>query len=161
MCSPKAARWPKGRQPRSAPMSTSPRRTSAGRASPGKSPMSEPVLEVRGLRVAYGPVDVLHGLDLVVGRGEAVALVGPNGAGKSTTLATITRHVPAKAGDILLAGRSLLRHRPEDVARAGIALVPEGRHLFTGMSVAENLQLGLTARRDPDGLDADRAWVEE
>ena len=123
--------------------------------------MSEPVLEVRGLRVAYGPVDVVHGIDLVLARGEAVALVGPNGAGKSTTLAAITRHIPAKGGDVLLSGRSLLRDRPEDVARAGVALVPEGRHLFTAMSVAENLQLGLTARRDHDGLDADRAWVEE
>jgi branched-chain amino acid transport system ATP-binding protein len=123
--------------------------------------MSEPVLEVRGLRVAYGPVDVVHGLDLVVGRGEAVALVGPNGAGKSTTLAAVTRHVPAKGGDVLLSGRSLLGERPEDVARAGVALVPEGRHLFTGMTVAENLQLGLTARRERDGVDADRAWVEQ
>jgi branched-chain amino acid transport system ATP-binding protein len=118
-------------------------------------PEREPVLEVDELSVAYGSVVVVRGVSLTVGRGEVVGLVGPNGAGKSTTLHAIMGVVPALAGDVRHAGRSLRGLRPEDVVRAGIALVPEGRHVFPRLTVAENLRLGLVGRRTRDGVDAD------
>jgi branched-chain amino acid transport system ATP-binding protein len=123
--------------------------------------MSDVGLRIRGLDVAYGPVQVVHGLDLEVAAGETVALVGPNGAGKTTTLSAVTGLVPARAGTIELGGRSLVGRRPEDIARSGVALVPEGRHLFPAMTVEENLRLGLTARRSPDGIAADREWLAQ
>jgi branched-chain amino acid transport system ATP-binding protein len=118
-------------------------------------------LAVEGLEVAYGPVTIVRDLTLNVEPGEVVALVGANGAGKTTTLSAIMGLVPAKAGAIRLGDRSIAGFRPERVARAGIALVPEGRHLFPAMTVEENLKLGTIGRRSDDGLAEDRAWVEE
>jgi branched-chain amino acid transport system ATP-binding protein len=106
-----------------------------------------PVLELAGLDVRYGGVPAVRGLSLELRRGELVGLIGPNGAGKSTTLHAIMGVVPAAAGDVLLHGRSLLGRSPEVVARAGVALVPEGRRIFGDLSVEENLRLGLSARR--------------
>ena len=117
--------------------------------------MAEPVLEVDDLTVAYGAVPVVRGVSLTVRRGEAVGLVGPNGAGKSTTLLAIMGVVPAAGGDVRLHGRSLRGRRPEDVVRAGIALVPEGRHVFGQLTVRENLRLGLVGRRIRDGAEDD------
>jgi branched-chain amino acid transport system ATP-binding protein len=122
--------------------------------------MADVDLRIEGLRVAYGSARVVHGLDLVVEAGEAVALVGPNGAGKTSTLSAVMGLIPSSGGDVRLAGRSLIGMRPEDVARSGVALVPEGRHLFGAMTVEENLRLGLTGRRSPDGIAEDRAWTE-
>jgi branched-chain amino acid transport system ATP-binding protein len=123
--------------------------------------MADGGLQLEGLCVAYGPAQVVHGLDLVVAPGEAVALVGPNGAGKTTTISAIMGLVPTRAGDVRLDGRSLVGMRPENVARQGVALVPEGRRLFGAMTVEENLRLGLTGRRSPDGIAEDRAWADE
>ena len=106
-----------------------------------------PALELEGLEVRYGSVPAVRGLDLEVGHGELVGLIGPNGAGKSTTLHAIMGLVPAAAGDVRLAGQSLRGRPPEAIARAGIALVPEGRRIFGELSVEENLRLGLAARR--------------
>jgi branched-chain amino acid transport system ATP-binding protein len=89
----------------------------------------------------------VRGLSLEVGHGELVGLIGPNGAGKSTTLHAIMGVVPLAAGDVRLAGRSVRGRAPETIARAGIALVPEGRRIFGELSVEENLRLGLSARR--------------
>jgi branched-chain amino acid transport system ATP-binding protein len=89
----------------------------------------------------------VRGLSLVVGHGELVGLIGPNGAGKSTTLHAIMGVVPLAAGDVRLAGQSVRGRAPESIARAGIALVPEGRRIFGELSVEENLRLGLSARR--------------
>jgi branched-chain amino acid transport system ATP-binding protein len=100
----------------------------------------------------------VRGLDLRLERGEIVGLIGPNGAGKSTTLHAIMGDVPVAAGEILLDG-SPLRGRPEDIARAGVALVPEGRHIFASLTVDENLRLGLAGRRSADGADEDLDWV--
>jgi len=90
----------------------------------------------------------VRGLSLEVHAGEIVGLIGPNGAGKSTTLHAIMGVLPPSAGEIRLAGNSLRGRRPEQVARAGIALVPEGRRIFGDFTVEENLRLGLSARRD-------------
>jgi branched-chain amino acid transport system ATP-binding protein len=117
------------------------------------------MLEVDDLEVRYGRVPAVRGLSFTVGRGECVGLVGPNGAGKSTTLHAIMGVVPAASGDVRLAGRSIVGTPPEAIARAGIALVPEGRHIFGHFTVEENLKLGLTARRTPEGLGDDLARV--
>ena len=111
----------------------------------------EPMLEVSGLEVRYGTVSAVRDLDLAVGRGEIVGLIGPNGAGKSTTLHAIMGAVRATAGDIRLGGLSIRGRPPEQVVRAGIALVPEGRKIFSELTVEENLRLGLSGRRSKDG----------
>src|SRR5437667_230206 len=98
--------------------------------------MTTPVLEVDGLEVRHGAVHAVRGLSLTVDRGEIVGLIGPNRAGKSSTLHAIMGLVPSAAGDVRLHGRSLLGRRPEDVARAGVALVPEGRRIFAARTVA-------------------------
>ena len=105
------------------------------------------VLELQNLDVRYGSVPAVRGLSLEVGHGELVGLIGPNGAGKSTTLHAIMGLVPPAAGDVRFAGQSVRGRAPETIARAGIALVPEGRRIFGELSVEENLRLGLAARR--------------
>jgi branched-chain amino acid transport system ATP-binding protein len=104
-------------------------------------------LELEGLDVRYGSVPAVRGLSLEVGKAELVGLIGPNGAGKSTTLHAIMGVVPAAGGDVRLAGTSVRGRAPEAIARAGVALVPEGRRIFGELTVEENLRLGLSARR--------------
>jgi branched-chain amino acid transport system ATP-binding protein len=106
------------------------------------------VLTITDLSARYGRVTALRSVSVSVGQGEIVAIVGPNGAGKSTTLAAITGIVRPSGGSIELEGRSLLGLPPERIVRLGIALVPEGRQIFSSLSVAENLELGTTPRRD-------------
>ena len=108
------------------------------------------MLELDGLEVRHGAVHAVRGLSLTVDRGEIVGLIGPNGAGKSSTLHAIMGAVPAAGGDVRLHARSLVGRRPEDVARAGVALVPEGRRIFAELTVEENLRLGVAARRNGD-----------
>jgi branched-chain amino acid transport system ATP-binding protein len=109
---------------------------------------AEPLLELRGVEVRYGAVAAVRGLSLEVRRGEIAGLIGPNGAGKSTTLHAVMGAVPCASGEIRIAGEPTRGRRPEDIARSGVALVPEGRRVFAGFSVEENLRLGLAARRD-------------
>jgi branched-chain amino acid transport system ATP-binding protein len=112
-------------------------------------------LAVEKLAVRYGAVDAVRGLSLAVQSGQIVGLIGPNGAGKSSTLHAIMGAAPIAGGDVLLDGRSLSKRRPEDVARRGVALVPEGRRIFGELTVEENLRLGLAGRRkgsNGDGL---------
>jgi branched-chain amino acid transport system ATP-binding protein len=104
-------------------------------------------LTVDGLSVRYGAVDAVRDLSLEVALGEIVGLIGPNGAGKSSTLHAIMGAAPVAGGDVRLDGVSLLGRSSEDVARAGIGLVPEGRRIFGELTVEENLRLGLAARR--------------
>jgi len=120
--------------------------------------MSEAALELRGVEVRYGGVAAVRGLDLRLDQGEIVGLIGPNGAGKSTTLHAVMGGVPLAGGEILLAGRPL-RGRPEDIARSGVALVPEGRQIFASLTVRENLRLGLAGRRSAEGTADDLEWV--
>jgi len=98
-------------------------------------------------------------VDLRVPRGEIVGLIGPNGAGKSSTLHAVMGAVPAHAGEVRLRGRSITGLPPEDIVRAGVALVPEGRHIFGGLTVEENLGLGLVGRRERNAHDRDLAWI--
>ncbi len=105
------------------------------------------MLEVDGLTVAYGRVEALREATLSVGEGELVAVVGPNGAGKSTLLNTVAgRHRP-RAGAVAFDGRDIVGAAPERIVGFGLALVPEGRHIFETLSVAENLRLGRMAGR--------------
>jgi branched-chain amino acid transport system ATP-binding protein len=112
-------------------------------------------LELRDVEVAYGGVAAVRGLSLTVAPGEIVGLIGPNGAGKSTTLHAIMGLVPARAGDIRLAGQSIRGRSPEAIARRGIALVPEGRRLFAELTVEENLRLGFAARPRSNGVETE------
>ena len=116
--------------------------------------MTETALEVDALEVRYGAVSAVRSISFAVGRGEIVGLIGPNGAGKSTTLHAIMGLVPAHLGAVRLGGRSILGRPPEAVARAGVALVPEGRRIFGEFSVEENLRLGLATGRARGESDA-------
>ena len=103
---------------------------------------SQPLLEVAGLQVAYGAAPALWGVSLDVRAGELLCVVGPNGAGKTTLINTIAGILRARAGRLVFEGRDLTQLPPHRFCEAGIAIVPEGRRLFTGMSVLENLELG-------------------
>ncbi len=111
-------------------------------------------LVVTDLDVRYGAVDAVRAVSFEVASGEIVGLIGPNGAGKSSTLHAIMGAAPVTGGKVALGGRSLVGQRPEEVARAGIALVPEGRRIFSELTVAENLALGMAARRTRGGEEA-------
>jgi urea transport system ATP-binding protein len=104
-------------------------------------------LRVENLSVRYGAVQAVRGVSFTVSPGEIVGLIGANGAGKSSTLHAIMGAAPVTGGEIGVAGTSLRGRRPEDVARSGVALVPEGRRIFAELTVEENLRLGFAARR--------------
>ena len=108
--------------------------------------MTVPALQVDGLEVHHGAVHAVRGFSFDVDQGEIVGLVGPNGAGKSSTLHAIMGLIRPAAGDVRLQGKSVVGGRPEDVARRGIALVPEGRRIFAELTVKENLRLGFAGR---------------
>ena len=112
------------------------------------------MLEVRDLSVAYGDVRVVHGVGLRVAEGEIVSLVGANGAGKTTTLRAISGLMPALEGQVLFEGRSLAGLGPSHIVELGVAHVPEGRQLFTNMTVEENLEMGAYLPRARAALDA-------
>ena len=118
-----------------------------------------PVLEVRGLRAAYASTRVLQGIDLDIGSGEIVALLGANGAGKTTTLRALCQMMVATEGRITLAGQRIDGLPTEQIARLGVAHVPDGRGTFLGLSAEENLRLGAYARASRDGADADMARI--
>jgi branched-chain amino acid transport system ATP-binding protein len=117
------------------------------------------LLELSGVSGGYGPVQVLHGIDLVVEEGHVAVVLGANGAGKTTTLRAISGMIRT-SGDIVFDGRSIGGRRPEAVAKLGIAHVPQGRGTFTELSVEDNLRVGAIGRRD-NGVEADLAhWFE-
>jgi branched-chain amino acid transport system ATP-binding protein len=119
------------------------------------------LLDVAELDVSYAGVAAVQGVSLTVAAGEIVGLVGPNGAGKSTTLHAIMGMVAAERGEVRLAGQSLRGLPPERIARAGIALVPEGRRIYADFTVEENLRLGLVGRPDCDRAAPDLDWIRE
>lgn len=113
------------------------------------------MLRLEDVVVRYGSATAVKGISLEVKAGEVVGLIGPNGAGKSTTLAGVMGFQKLAGGTITLFGEQLRGAEPEKVARSGVSLVPEGRQIFATMSVAENLRLGASARKDRDAVDAD------
>jgi branched-chain amino acid transport system ATP-binding protein len=110
--------------------------------------MPEPLLEVRDLEVAYGEIQVLWGVDVAVPKGEIACLVGSNGAGKTTFMRAVSGLVATRAGTVRFGGRTLTNAGPQVVLAAGIAQVPEGRRLFSAMSVRDNLLMGAYLRTD-------------
>jgi branched-chain amino acid transport system ATP-binding protein len=110
--------------------------------------MPEPLLEVRDLEVAYGEIQVLWGVDVAVPKGEIACLVGSNGAGKTTFMRAVSGLVAARAGTVRFGGRTLTNAGPQAVLAAGIAQVPEGRRLFSAMSVRDNLLMGAYLRSE-------------
>jgi branched-chain amino acid transport system ATP-binding protein len=114
-----------------------------------------PLLELREVYSHYGSVEALHGISLAVEPGEVVALLGSNGAGKSTTLKTISGLLHPTRGSVVFEGKDISRDNPESIVRAGIAHVPEGRRIFPGLTVIENMLLG-SSNRDSIGR-AERA----
>jgi branched-chain amino acid transport system ATP-binding protein len=116
------------------------------------------LLELNGVEARYGPVQALHGVSLEVEEGSVVAVLGANGAGKTTTLRAISNTV-RRTGDLRFAGRSLGRRGPEEIARLGIAHVPEGRGTFSELTVWENLRLGAYTRRGSSRADAARVFA--
>ncbi|GJD48620.1 High-affinity branched-chain amino acid transport ATP-binding protein LivF [Methylobacterium crusticola] len=117
------------------------------------------LLSVEDIQVRYGDLVALRGVSLSVAEGEVVCIIGPNGAGKSTALAAVAGGVVPHAGDVRLAGRSILGERPERIARLGVSLVPEGRHVFGTLTVAENLAIGGHLRGDRAAARADRERI--
>lgn len=115
----------------------------------------EPLLQVRDLCIRYGAVTAVRGVSLTIGQGECVAVIGPNGSGKSSLLSAIAGLVRPSSGEILWSGAALHRASIEVILRSGIALVPEGRHVFSSMTVEENLDLGATIRSDHKSARAD------
>ncbi|MFM8237412.1 MAG: ABC transporter ATP-binding protein [Actinomycetota bacterium] len=101
----------------------------------------EPILELASVRAGYGAIDVLHGVSLVLARGEVYALLGPNGAGKSTTLAVACGLIEPSSGGVTLCGRDIAGVAPDALARAGVCLIPEGRGIFPNLTVTENLRM--------------------
>jgi len=119
------------------------------------------LLDVAGLTVAYGAVVAVRDVSLSVAPGEIVAALGPNGAGKSTLLRAVAGAQKPQRGTITFDGRPLHGLTPEAVVRRGVALVPEGRHVFPNLTVQENLAIGGIARTDRDELQADaERWLE-
>jgi branched-chain amino acid transport system ATP-binding protein len=110
-------------------------------------------LEVQDLTARYGPVLAVRGISLTVAEGEIVALLGANGAGKTTTLACIAGLHAGRGGRVRFGDRDISRLSPERVVRLGVSLTPEGRRLFSTLTVEENLRLGGAARRGEDGYD--------
>jgi branched-chain amino acid transport system ATP-binding protein len=117
--------------------------------------MTQTLLKVSGLKVAYGGIQAVKGVDFEVHEGELVTLIGSNGAGKTTTMKAITGLLPMNAGDIQYQGQSIRGRGAWDLVKQGLAMVPEGRGVFTRMSITENLLMGAHIRSDKAGIAQD------
>ena len=117
--------------------------------------MAQTLLKVTGLKVAYGGIQAVKGVDFEVREGELVTLIGSNGAGKTTTMKAITGTLPLNAGDIEYLGKSIKGKGAWDLVKQGLAMVPEGRGVFTRMTITENLQMGAHIRNDKPEIAAD------
>ena len=113
------------------------------------------LLKVSGLKVAYGGIQAVKGVDFEVREGELVTLIGSNGAGKTTTMKAITGTLPLAGGDIEYLGQSIRGQGAWDLVKKGLAMVPEGRGVFTRMTIVENLQMGAHIRNDRAGIAQD------
>ncbi len=117
--------------------------------------MSENLLKVTGLKVAYGGIQAVKGVSFEVRQGELVSLIGANGAGKTTTLKAITSTQPVAAGDIEFMGKSIKGQGAWELVKQGLVMVPEGRGTFTRMTIVENLQMGAFTRNDKAAIEED------
>jgi branched-chain amino acid transport system ATP-binding protein len=113
------------------------------------------LLKVKGLKVSYGGIKAVKGVDFEVHEGELVSLIGSNGAGKTTTMKAITGILPINDGDIEYLGKSIKGQGPWDLVKQGLAMVPEGRGVFSRMTIIENLQMGAYIRNDKAGIADD------
>ena len=118
-------------------------------------------LKVKNLRVSYGTIKALHGIDFNVEAGEILTIIGANGAGKSTILRAISRMIPSEPGSVFeFEGKDLLKYSTDKVvSKLGISHVPEGRRIFGNLTVTENLALACFARKDTDQIKKDKKWV--
>lgn len=123
--------------------------------------MPDKILEVKDIHTYYGSIHALKGISLDVYEGEIVTLIGSNGAGKSTTLSSITGTAPASQGTVTFNGKDITRMKPCDITRLGIGVSPEGREVFGGLSVHENLQAGAYTRKDKKEIAASYEEVYE
>ncbi len=124
-------------------------------------PAAAPLLEVREIDAAYGKIEILHGVSLVVREGEIVSLIGPNGAGKSTVFKTIAGFLRPSRGEIRFRGESLVGLPPHRVLARGLAYVPQGRVVFPQMTIVENLEMGAFLERDAGAIRRRMARVFE
>jgi branched-chain amino acid transport system ATP-binding protein len=113
------------------------------------------MLEIESIQVHYGRIAAVRDVSFKVNEGEIVTLVGPNGAGKSTTMMTIAGALTPTQGAIKLNNESIVGKSPETIARLGVSFVPEGRHVFSQLTVDENIRLGSDMRKDRENIDAD------
>jgi len=113
------------------------------------------MLKVRDIRTFYGNIQALKGITLEIAEGEIITLIGGNGAGKSTTLMSICGVVPPRCGEIFFRGTPIHEMSPEKIVALGICQVPEGRRIFPGLTVKENLEMGAFLRRDAQGIKSD------
>lgn len=113
------------------------------------------MLEIKDLHVHYGVIEALKGISLEVNEGEIVALIGANGAGKTTMMQSISGIVKKTSGDVMFLNESIMKANPKHIVEMGLTQVPEGRRIFTGMSVYENLMMGAFLRKDKDGIKRD------
>ena len=121
--------------------------------------MAEPMLKIDNIDVYYGAIHALKGISLTVNKGEIVTLIGANGAGKSTALRTISGLLKPKNGKISFEGQEITSVKAHEIVKLGISQVPEGRRIFTEMTVMENLDMGAFTRKDKDGIKEDLAQV--
>jgi branched-chain amino acid transport system ATP-binding protein len=121
--------------------------------------MQQPLMSVRNIETWYGPINAIRGVSLDINEGRIVAVLGANGAGKSTLLRTIAGVVDPFKGSITFDGQSIAGLDPDEIARRGVVLVPEGRQVFPFLSVHDNLLMGAVARRDAAGTDEDLARI--
>jgi branched-chain amino acid transport system ATP-binding protein len=115
---------------------------------------ARPLIELNGVRAAYGAIEVLHGVDLTLLPGEVLAVLGPNGAGKTTMLEVLAGLHPLSGGDVFVAGRRVNGASASDLARAGLCLIPEGRGVFPNLTVRENLRMAGFGRRSAAEVEA-------
>ena len=121
--------------------------------------MTVTLLKVKGLQVAYGGIQAVKGIDFEVHEGELVSLIGSNGAGKTSTMKAITGTLPIHAGDSEYLGKSIVGQGPWDLVKQGLAMVPEGRGVFTRMTIIENLLMGAYIRNDTAAIQDDMEKV--
>lgn len=117
------------------------------------------MLKLNSIHTYYGNIQALKGIDLEVKEGEIIALLGSNGAGKTTTLSSISGITPPRQGQIFFDGQDITGQRPELIVARGLIQVPEGRHIFPGLTVLENLKMGAYLRRDKKGIAHDLEYV--